>query len=56
MPYYYYYYYFFFFLKGIKEGWYDGGSIAFAVILVIVVTGIEWNASLKIFIFYYIRG
>ena len=46
----------FFFLKGIKEGWYDGGSIAFAVILVIVVTGIEWNASLKIFIFYYIRG
>ena len=36
-----------FFLKGIKEGWYDGGSIAFAVILVIVVTGIEWNASLK---------
>jgi len=44
------------FLKGIKEGWYDGGSIAFAVILVIVVTGIEWNASLKIFIFYYIRG
>lgn len=27
-------------LQGIKEGWYDGGSIAFAVILVIVVTGI----------------
>ncbi|KAJ1400645.1 P-type ATPase [Sesbania bispinosa] len=25
--------------EGIKEGWYDGGSIAFAVILVIVVTG-----------------
>ena len=28
-------------LQGIKEGWYDGGSIAFAVLLVIVVTGIE---------------
>jgi hypothetical protein len=27
-------------LQGIKEGWYDGGSIAFAVVLVIVVTGI----------------
>lgn len=26
-------------VQGIKEGWYDGGSIAFAVILVIVVTG-----------------
>lgn len=26
-------------LQGIKEGWYDGASIAFAVILVIVVTG-----------------
>lgn len=25
--------------QGIKEGWYDGGSIAFAVILVVVVTG-----------------
>ncbi|RWW50089.1 hypothetical protein BHE74_00043677 [Ensete ventricosum] len=25
-------------IQGIKEGWYDGGSIAFAVILVIVVT------------------
>ncbi|KAK0602536.1 hypothetical protein LWI29_034536 [Acer saccharum] len=27
--------------EGIKEGWYDGGSIAFAVILVIVVTAIS---------------
>lgn len=27
-------------LQGIDDGWYDGGSIAFAVILVIVVTGI----------------
>ncbi|KAK6944577.1 Calcium-transporting P-type ATPase, N-terminal autoinhibitory domain [Dillenia turbinata] len=26
--------------EGIKEGWYDGASIAFAVILVIVVTGL----------------
>lgn len=25
--------------QGIKEGWYDGGSIAFAVLLVIIVTG-----------------
>jgi hypothetical protein len=30
-----------FFFQGIKEGWYDGASIAFAVILVIVVTGME---------------
>lgn len=29
-----------FLFQGIEEGWYDGGSIAFAVILVIVVTGI----------------
>lgn len=28
------------FLQGVEEGWYDGGSIAFAVVLVIVVTGI----------------
>ncbi|CAJ2649840.1 unnamed protein product [Trifolium pratense] len=27
--------------EGIKEGWYDGGSIAFAVFLVIAVTGIN---------------
>ncbi|CAI9269258.1 unnamed protein product [Lactuca saligna] len=26
-------------IEGIKEGWYDGGSIALAVIIVIVVTG-----------------
>lgn len=26
-------------LQGLKEGWYDGGSISFAVILVIFVTG-----------------
>jgi len=25
--------------KGLEEGWYDGGSIAFAVFLVIIVTG-----------------
>lgn len=25
-----------------KEGWYDGGSIAFAVLLVIIVTGMEF--------------
>lgn len=25
--------------QGIKEGWYDGGSIALAVMIVIVVTG-----------------
>lgn len=28
------------FSQGVKEGWYDGGSIAFAVFLVIFVTGI----------------
>lgn len=27
------------FHQGVKEGWYDGASIAFAVFLVIVVTG-----------------
>lgn len=27
------------FAQGVKEGWYDGGSIAFAVVLVIIVTG-----------------
>jgi hypothetical protein len=26
-------------LQGIKEGWYDGASIAFAVLLVVFVTG-----------------
>jgi len=26
----------------LAEGWYDGGSIAFAVLLVIVVTGIAY--------------
>jgi hypothetical protein len=36
--------YFFFiycesFLQSVSEGWYDGGSILFAVILVILVTG-----------------
>ena len=30
-----------FMFQGIEEGWYDGGSIAFAVVLVIVVTGIN---------------
>ncbi|KAG4946478.1 hypothetical protein JHK87_042485 [Glycine soja] len=35
-------------LSGIKEGWYDGGSIAFAVILVIVVTAIsDYKQSLQ---------
>lgn len=28
-----------FYLQGIKEGWYDGGSIAIAVLIVIIVTG-----------------
>ncbi|KAI3416711.1 FPL domain-containing protein [Psidium guajava] len=33
---------------GIKEGWYDGGSVAFAVILVIVVTAIsDYRESLQ---------
>jgi Ca2+-transporting ATPase len=27
--------------EGIEKGWYDGISIAFAVLLVIVVTGID---------------
>jgi len=30
-------------LQGVKEGWYEGASIAFAVILVIVVTGMEMH-------------
>lgn len=29
--------------KGLKEGWYDGGSIALAVIIVIIVTGIGFT-------------
>lgn len=34
--------------EGIKEGWYDGGSIAFAVMLVIVVTAIsDYKQSLQ---------
>ncbi|XP_074572932.1 calcium-transporting ATPase 5, plasma membrane-type-like [Curcuma longa] len=34
--------------EGIKEGWYDGGSIAFAVILVIVVTAFsDYRQSLQ---------
>ncbi|XP_078162445.1 calcium-transporting ATPase 5, plasma membrane-type-like isoform X3 [Carex rostrata] len=34
--------------EGIKEGWYDGGSIAFAVCLVIVVTAIsDYKQSLQ---------
>ncbi|XP_010046915.2 calcium-transporting ATPase 8, plasma membrane-type-like [Eucalyptus grandis] len=34
--------------EGIKEGWYDGGSIAFAVILVIVVTAMsDYRQSLQ---------
>ncbi|KAL9684528.1 hypothetical protein QQ045_021969 [Rhodiola kirilowii] len=34
--------------EGIKEGWYDGGSILFAVILVIVVTAIsDYRQSLQ---------
>ncbi|KAK0572092.1 hypothetical protein LWI29_033831 [Acer saccharum] len=34
--------------EGIKKGWYDGGSIAFAVILVIVVTAIsDYRQSLQ---------
>ncbi|KAF3786790.1 Calcium-transporting ATPase 8 plasma membrane-type [Nymphaea thermarum] len=30
--------------EGIKEGWYDGGSIAFAVFLVIFVTGMSFSS------------
>ncbi|XP_028751403.1 calcium-transporting ATPase 8, plasma membrane-type [Neltuma alba] len=34
--------------EGIKEGWFDGGSIAFAVVLVIVVTAIsDYKQSLQ---------
>ncbi|KAF3328993.1 Calcium-transporting ATPase 8, plasma membrane-type [Carex littledalei] len=34
--------------EGIQEGWYDGGSIAFAVCLVIVVTAIsDYKQSLQ---------
>ncbi|KAF5748646.1 Autoinhibited Ca(2+)-ATPase 10 isoform 1 [Tripterygium wilfordii] len=34
--------------EGIKEGWYDGGSIAFAVLLVVVVTAIsDYKQSLQ---------
>ncbi|PKI40235.1 hypothetical protein CRG98_039353 [Punica granatum] len=34
--------------EGIKEGWYDGGSIAFAVFLVIIVTAIsDYRQSLQ---------
>ncbi|KAH1216265.1 Calcium-transporting ATPase 8, plasma membrane-type [Glycine max] len=34
--------------EGLKEGWYDGGSIAFAVILVILVTAIsDYKQSLQ---------
>ncbi|XP_010536881.1 PREDICTED: calcium-transporting ATPase 8, plasma membrane-type [Tarenaya hassleriana] len=34
--------------EGIKEGWYDGGSIAFAVILVVIVTAIsDYKQSLQ---------
>ncbi|KAK0571958.1 hypothetical protein LWI29_023972 [Acer saccharum] len=34
--------------EGIKKGWYDGGSVAFAVILVIVVTAIsDYRQSLQ---------
>ncbi|KAJ4911187.1 plasma membrane-type protein [Raphanus sativus] len=34
--------------EGIKEGWYDGGSIAFAVILVVVVTAVsDFKQSLQ---------
>ncbi|KAF8389408.1 hypothetical protein HHK36_026103 [Tetracentron sinense] len=34
--------------EGIKEGWYDGGSIAFAVLLVIIVTAIsDYRQSLQ---------
>ncbi|CDP13125.1 unnamed protein product [Coffea canephora] len=34
--------------EGIKEGWYDGGSIAFAVFIVIVVTGIMTSLTKKV--------
>ncbi|GAB2227071.1 hypothetical protein Drorol1_Dr00008875 [Drosera rotundifolia] len=34
--------------EGIKQGWYDGGSIAFAVVLVIVVTAVrDYRQSLQ---------
>lgn len=36
--------------KGIKEGWYDGGSIAFAVFLVIIVTGMTLLLYLVIYL------
>lgn len=36
------------FSQGLKEGWYDGGSIAFAVLLVIFVTGMLWFIKLDI--------
>uniref|UniRef100_A0A2P2MNN1 Uncharacterized protein MANES_14G162600 n=1 Tax=Rhizophora mucronata TaxID=61149 RepID=A0A2P2MNN1_RHIMU len=35
-----------FLLQGFKEGWYDGASIAFAVILIIIVTGIDMHLHL----------
>lgn len=34
-----YYVFLTFYLQGIKDGWYDGGSIALAVLIVIIVTG-----------------
>ncbi|KAK4802608.1 hypothetical protein SAY86_000811 [Trapa natans] len=35
--------------EGIEEDWYDGGSIAFAIFLVITVTGIGQRAILFFF-------
>lgn len=29
--------------QGLKEGWYDGGSILLAVIIVVVVTGTHFS-------------
>ena len=42
--------FFFSFPQGLQEGWYDGGSIAFAVLLVIFVTGMIY-CSLLFFLF-----
>lgn len=44
------------FLQGVEEGWYDGGSIAFAVALVIVVTGIRTVSQHVLLVFsFFIR-
>ncbi|KAI4376411.1 hypothetical protein MLD38_014176 [Melastoma candidum] len=42
--------------EGIKEGWYDGGSITFAVILVIVVTAVSDYRQMKLSIYEIVVG